>query len=100
MRRCAVELTGRNSVNPSITPNRAASRYSFTRSSDDVLAAVDADDVARDPAGVGMGEHDDGAGDVVGRGEPAARVAAPGPVEQPLVARDLLGGRRGRHAGA
>src|ERR1017187_6743742 len=29
MRRCAVELTGKNSVRPSTTPSRAASRYVF-----------------------------------------------------------------------
>src|SRR5436309_9362460 len=98
-RRWAVELTGRNSVSPSITPSTTASTWSFTSSPDDGLAAVDADDVARDPRGVGMGQDDERTGDVLGRGETAAGVAATRLVDQRVVAGNFVRGRGRRHAG-
>src|SRR5690242_14801938 len=98
IRRCAVELTGRNSVKPSTTPSRSARTYWFI-SHDHVFAAVDADGVAGHPRGVGMREDHDGFGHVVGRGEAAGGIAPLGALLQRLVAGDLLGRTGGGDAG-
>ena len=47
-----------------------------------------------------MGQHDDGARDVVGGGQPPRRVTSEGVALELGVAGNLLRGRRGRHAGA
>src|SRR4029077_357477 len=98
MRRCAVELTGRNSVSPSTTPSTTASRYSFI-SHHHVFAAVHADGGAGDPRGVRVREHHDGPGDVVGHGQAPGGVPALRALLERLVAGDLLRRARGGDAG-
>src|SRR5438477_3218595 len=98
IRRCAVELTGRNSVSPSTMPSSSARRYSFM-SHHHVFAAVDADGVAGDPRGVGVREDHEGLGHVARRGETARRVAALGALLERLVAGNLLGRPGGGDAG-
>src|SRR6476659_3656787 len=91
---------GRNSVTPSMMPSRMTASQSgmsgpravraVGASAGDVLAAVDTDDVAGDPVGVGVGKDDDGAGHVLGGGEAAAGIPGDRTVLDRVASGELL----------
>src|SRR5262249_61023913 len=82
--------TGGTGTGGAFSGRRRAGRSGARQSLDDVvLSGVDADHVPADPAGPRQRQARDGGRHVLGGGEPSARIAAAGLLEEILRERDL-----------